>query len=40
MDITDTPTLGLQLVNTLVKQLDGTIEVESLGGAAFKMVLS
>jgi two-component sensor histidine kinase len=40
MDITDTPSLGLQLVNTLVKQLDGTIEVESAGGTAFRMVLS
>ncbi len=40
MDITDTPSLGLQLVNTLVKQLDGTIEVDSTAGAAFKMVLS
>jgi PAS domain S-box-containing protein len=40
MDITDMPSLGLQLVNTLVKQLDGTIEVDSVGGAAFRMVLS
>ena len=40
MDITDTPSLGLQLVNTLVKQLDGTIEVDSVSGAAFRMVLS
>lgn len=40
MDITDTPSLGLQLVNTLVKQLDGTIEVDGTHGTAFSMVLS
>ena len=40
MDITDTPSLGLQLVNTLVKQLDGTLEVDSTNGTAFSMVFS
>jgi len=40
MDITDTPSLGLQLVTTLVKQLDGTLEVDSTNGTAFSMVLS
>ena len=40
LDITDTPSLGLQLVNTLVRQLDGTIEVGNTDGAVFRMVLS
>jgi two-component sensor histidine kinase len=40
MDIDDTPSLGLQLVNTLVRQLDGTIEVDRRGGTEFKMVLA
>jgi PAS domain S-box-containing protein len=40
LDIADTPSLGLQLVNTLVKQLDGTIEVGRKGGTEFKMILS
>jgi PAS domain S-box-containing protein len=40
MDITDTPSLGLQLVNTLVKQLDGTIEVDRAGGTEFRMILA
>ena len=40
MDIDDTPSLGLQLVNTLVRQLDGTIEVDRRGGTEFKMILA
>ena len=40
MDIEDTPSLGLQLVSTLVKQLDGIIEVDRRGGTEFKMILS
>ena len=40
LDIADTPSLGLQLVNTLVKQLDGTIEVGRKDGTEFRMVLS
>ena len=40
MDIDDTPSLGLQLVNTLVRQLDGTIEVDRKGGTEFKMILA
>jgi two-component sensor histidine kinase len=28
-------TLGLQLVNTLIKQLHGTLQVERTGGTAF-----
>ncbi len=40
VDIADTPSLGLQLVNTLVKQLDGTIEVNRRGGTEFRMLLS
>ena len=40
MDVTDTPSLGLQLVNTLVRQLDGTIEVGNSNGTEFRMVLS
>jgi PAS domain S-box-containing protein len=33
----NTSTLGLQLVNTLVGQIDGTIEMESNNGTAFKI---
>jgi two-component sensor histidine kinase len=32
------PTLGLQLIATLVKQLDGQLEVLSAGGTTFKIV--
>jgi len=40
LDVTDTPSLGLQLVSTLVKQLDGTMEVRRKGGTEFRMILS
>jgi PAS domain S-box-containing protein len=40
LDIADAPSLGLQLVGTLVKQLDGTIDVDRTGGTEFKMVLA
>jgi two-component sensor histidine kinase len=34
-DYRDSPSLGLQLVNTLVGQLEGTIELDSTAGAAY-----
>ncbi len=37
MDLGATETMGLQVVTTLVKQLDGKIEVERHGGTAFKI---
>src|SRR5271157_186680 len=40
LEIADAPSLGLQLVNTLVRQLDGTIEVGRKGGTEFRMILS
>ena len=40
LEIADAPSLGLQLVNTLVRQLDGTIEVDRKGGTEFRMILS
>ncbi len=40
LDVTDTPSLGLQLVNTLVRQLDGTIDIGRKGGTEFRMTLS
>ena len=36
-DIKDSTGLGLQLVNTLVEQIDGTLEIESEKGAEFKL---
>jgi two-component sensor histidine kinase len=33
-----TETLGLILVNTLVNQLEGTVELESINGTQFKIV--
>jgi two-component sensor histidine kinase len=39
-DINSTDTLGLQLVTTLVKQLDGTIEVNSSGGTEYIITFS
>ncbi len=37
MDLDNAPTLGLQLVNTLVQQMDGTVELERNGGTAFNI---
>lgn len=35
MDVNETPTLGLQLVNSLVGQLAGTIKIDNLAGTSF-----
>jgi PAS domain S-box-containing protein len=40
LDFRNTTSLGLQLVNTLVYQLEGTIELDSSRGTAFKIVFS
>ena len=40
LDFRNTPSLGLQLVNTLVGQLEGTIELDSLHGTTFKIVFA
>jgi len=37
VDFRNTESLGLQLVTTLVDQLDGTIELDREGGARFKI---
>lgn len=37
LDLHNTTSLGLQLVNTLVRQLDGTMEIHGRGGAEFKI---
>jgi PAS domain S-box-containing protein len=37
LDFRDTASLGLQLVNMLVEQLEGTIELDRSGGTAFKI---
>jgi two-component sensor histidine kinase len=37
LDFRNTESLGLQLVNTLVNQLEGTIELDRRGGTAFKI---
>ncbi len=37
IDFTNTQTLGLRLVNNLVKQLDGTIELDRSEGTKFKI---
>ena len=37
-DSVTTESLGMQLVKTLVEQLDGTLEIESAGGAQFSIV--
>jgi PAS domain S-box-containing protein len=39
IDIEESPTFGLQLVNDLVKQIDGTIELSRDGGTAFTIRL-
>jgi len=37
ISLDNAPTLGLQLVNTLVQQMDGTVELERNGGTAFNI---
>lgn len=37
LNLDNAPTLGLQLVNTLVQQMDGTVELERNGGTAFNI---
>jgi two-component sensor histidine kinase len=37
LDFNNTRTLGLQLVNTLVNQLDGTIELDGREGVSFRI---
>jgi len=36
-DIFETDSLGMQLVDTLVEQLDGTLQIESRDGTQFKI---
>jgi two-component sensor histidine kinase len=40
LDFRDTESLGLQLVNTLVDQLEGIIEVDRNGGTAFRITFT
>jgi len=40
IDFRNTETLGLQLVNTLVDQLGGTIELDTVGKTEYKIVFS
>lgn len=40
LDFRDAESLGLQLVNTLVDQLEGTIELDGSGGTAFKITFT
>lgn len=40
LDFRGTESLGLQLVNTLVAQLEGTIELDRSGGTAFKITFT
>jgi len=40
MDFRNTESLGLQLVTTLVEQLEGTIEIDRSAGTAFKITFS
>jgi two-component sensor histidine kinase len=40
MDFRNTPSLGLQLVNTLVDQLEGTIELDIEKGTSFKITFA
>jgi len=39
LDFRNTESLGLQLVNALINQLDGAIELDKSGGTAFKITL-
>ncbi len=38
LDFTNTPSLGMQLVVTLVEQLDGTVELNRSNGTEFRIV--
>jgi two-component sensor histidine kinase/PAS domain-containing protein len=40
LDFRDTPSLGLQLVNTLASQLEGTIELDTARGTRFKITFA
>jgi PAS domain S-box-containing protein len=40
MDFRNTESLGLQLINTLVEQLEGTIELDRSGGTTFKIIFA
>ena len=40
LDFRNTKSPGLQLVNTLVDQLEGTIELDRSGGAAFEIAFT
>jgi two-component sensor histidine kinase len=40
LDFRSTSSLGLQLVNTLVNQLDGTIELDNSRGTAFQITFA
>ena len=40
INFTNTNTLGLQLVNSLVGQLDGTIELDRTNGTQFKIIFN
>jgi two-component sensor histidine kinase len=40
LDLRNTQSLGLQLVNTLVDQLEGTIELDRSGGTAFEITFT
>jgi two-component sensor histidine kinase len=40
LDFRNTPTLGLQLVNTLVSQIEGSIELQSGTGTAFQVTFA
>jgi two-component sensor histidine kinase len=40
LDFRNTPSLGLQLVNMLVDQLEGTVELDSAGGTRFKITFA
>ena len=40
LDFRNTESLGLQLVNTLVAQLEGTIELDRRGETAFKITFT
>jgi len=37
IDFNNTKTLGLQIVNNLVRQLDGSIELDRSNGTSFKI---
>ncbi|HUL62358.1 MAG TPA: histidine kinase dimerization/phosphoacceptor domain -containing protein, partial [Methanocella sp.] len=40
LDFRNAPTLGLQLVNTLVDQLEGSVELDATGGTKFKITFA